>query len=251
MDTWKGTQELSETLKEITTYMFHVKHQDNEMDKREKLEQFKKDVLEKNKEFNLTSITDDQEFEIKHFEDSLSLIRILPDLDEKKYRVIDIGTGAGFPGIPLAIMYPNLEITLMDSLQKRINFINEEISRLGITNAHAIHARAEDLARNGDFREKYDISVSRAVANLSTLMEYTTPFIHKGGGFVAYKSGDIDKEIENARRALKLLRCRIERKVEFQLNADKGERTLLLIRKDGDTPAKYPRKAGTPSRQPL
>ena len=156
---------------------------------------FYKDLVEKNKVMNLTSITDEKDVILKHFADSIALILAVPDLKEKKYKAIDLGTGAGFPGIPLAIAYPEMELTLADSLNKRISFIKEETEKLGLKNVNAVHSRAEELAKDQSYREGFDLCVSRAVANLSTLSEYCIPFIHINGFFIPYKSGNVEDEI--------------------------------------------------------
>ena len=212
---------------------------------------FYEDLIEKNKVMNLTAITEMQEVITKHFADSLSLVRAVPDLGSVKRKIMDLGTGAGFPGIPLAIAFPNLELVLADSLNKRILFIEEECGKLGIGNVTAIHGRAEDLARKPEYREKFDFCVSRAVANLSTLSEYCLPFVKEGGYFIPYKSGEIRQEADNARTALKLLGGTMEEEIRFSLPEEEGERTLLKIRKTGLTPKKFPRKAGLPSKEPL
>ena len=200
---------------------------------------------------NLTAITEMQDVITKHFADSLALIRAVPDLGSGNRKIMDLGTGAGFPGIPLAIAFPNLDLVLADSLNKRILFIEEECGKLGIENVTAIHGRAEDLARKPEYRERFDLCVSRAVANLSTLSEYCLPFVKEGGYFIPYKSGEIRQEAENARTALKLLGGTLEKEIRFSLPEEEGERTLLKIRKTGLTPKKFPRKAGLPSKEPL
>ncbi len=212
---------------------------------------FYKDLIEKNKVMNLTSITEEKDVILKHFADSVALALAVPNLSGQKMKVIDLGTGAGFPGIPLAIAYPEMELTLADSLNKRILFIKEEAEKLGLKNINAVHGRAEDLARNLELREKFDICVSRAVANLSTLAEYCIPFIHIDGFFIPYKSGNVEEEIGKSEKALQILKGTIERICHYSLPEDAGERTLVLIRKDGQTPKKYPRKAGLPSKEPI
>ena len=212
---------------------------------------FYKDLVEKNKVMNLTSITDEKDVILKHFADSVALAIAVPELGAKKLKVMDLGTGAGFPGIPLAIAYPEMELTLADSLNKRILFIKEETEKLGLNNINAVHGRAEDLARDPEFREKFDLCVSRAVANLSTLAEYCVPFIHNKGFFIPYKSGNVEEEIRQSEIALHILKGKFERICHYSLPEDAGERTLVVIQKEGQTPKKYPRKAGLPSKEPI
>ena len=212
---------------------------------------FYQDLVEKNKVMNLTSITDEKDVILKHFADSIALILAVPDLKEKKYKTLDLGTGAGFPGIPLAIAYPEMELTLADSLNKRILFIKEETEKLGLKNVNAVHSRAEDLAKDQSYREGFDLCVSRAVANLSTLSEYCIPFIHINGFFIPYKSGNVEDEILQSSRALKILKGKMEKTIHYSLPEGAGERTLLMIKKEDTTPKKYPRKAGRPSKEPI
>ena len=174
-------------------------------EKKEKLYKFYEILVEKNKFMNLTSITEIKEFTYKHFIDSIALEKIVKDLDSNNYNIADLGTGAGFPGIPLAIVYPNLNLTLIDSLNKRIKFIKETCDVLDIKNVDAIHSRAEDIDRNKDYREKFDICVSRAVANLASLSEYCLPLVKVGGSFVSYKSKGYEVEISEAQKAIKVL----------------------------------------------
>ncbi|WP_313180590.1 16S rRNA (guanine(527)-N(7))-methyltransferase RsmG [Lacrimispora sp.] len=208
-------------------------------------------LIEWNKFMNLTAITEMDEVITKHFVDSLSLIKAVEEIGTKDYRIIDVGTGAGFPGIPLKIVFPELRITLMDSLNKRINFLNEVISRLGLEKIEAIHGRAEDLGRDPLHREQYDLCVSRAVANLSTLSEYCMPFAKVGGYFIPYKSGKIEEELGAAKHAIFLLGGSVKEVKTFLLPGTDVERSLVKIAKNNSTSKKYPRKAGFPSKEPL
>ena len=214
------------------------------------LEQFRiyyEMLVEKNKVMNLTGITEWDEVLEKHFLDSISLIRAI-NLSQN-ISVLDMGTGAGFPGIPLKIAFPNLQITLADSLNKRVLFLQEVIETLKLEGIEAIHGRAEDLARDKKYREQYDIVVSRAVANLSTLSEYCLPFVKIGGQFVSYKSGEIEEEVAASKSAVFLLGGKIKGTVKFELG--ESGRSFVCIDKTKGTPKTYPRKAGTPSKKPL
>ena len=204
-------------------------------------------LVEKNKVMNLTGITEWDEVLEKHFLDSISLIRAI-DLD-KELTVMDMGTGAGFPGIPLKIAFPKLKVTLADSLNKRVMFLQEVIDALGLENIEAIHGRAEDLAKDKNYRQQYDLSVSRAVANLSTLSEYCLPFVKIGGQFISYKSGECEEEVEGSRKAVFVLGGKIKEVVKFELG-DSG-RSFIVIDKVNGTPKEYPRKAGIPSKKPI
>lgn len=204
-------------------------------------------LIEKNKVMNLTAITDFDEVMEKHFVDSVSLVQMM-DLHQP-LNVLDLGTGAGFPGIPLKIVFPELKITLADSLNKRLQFLLEVIGTLNLKEITTVHGRAEDLARMPEYREQYDLCVSRAVANLSTLSEYCLPFVHMGGHFISYKSGDCEEEVKAAKSSIFLLGGKVERVHKFALG-DSG-RSFISIEKVNGTPKKYPRKAGVPSKNPL
>ncbi len=206
-------------------------------------------LVEWNEVMNLTAITDYDEVMKKHFVDSVSLIKAF-DIT-KDCSVIDVGTGAGFPGLALKIAYPNLKVTLLDSLNKRIKFLNVVIQKLGLSEVDTVHGRAEDYAKVGKLREKYDLCVSRAVANLSTLSEYCLPFVKVGGQFISYKSEKIIEEKEAAGNAIKILGGKISNQVEFTLPDSDIYRNLFVIHKVKETPKKYPRKAGLPGKEPL
>ena len=206
-------------------------------------------LVEWNEVMNLTAITEYDEVMKKHFVDSISLCKAY-DVTQNK-TVIDVGTGAGFPGLALKIAFPNLRVTLLDSLNKRINFLNEVISALGLTGVETIHGRAEDYAKPGKCREKYDLCVSRAVANLSTLSEYCLPYVKVDGMFIPYKSGEIDEEVKGSKKAVKVLGGEIEDVVKFELPGTDIGRSFVKIHKVKNTAKKYPRKAGMPSREPI
>lgn len=216
---------------------------------REQFQKYYEMLVEWNKVMNLTGITEYDEVNEKHFVDSLAISNVL-DL-EKIDTVLDIGTGAGFPGLPLKIAYPHLNVVLLDSLQKRIHFLDAVIEELGLENVKTLHGRAEDYAKKAEYRESFDLCVSRAVANLSTLSEYCIPYIQMGGMFISYKSGNIDKEVSASKSAIKLLGGKLEKVVKFQLPDTEINRSFVKIKKVESTRKKYPRKAGLPGKEPL
>ncbi len=207
-------------------------------------------LIEKNKVMNLTAITEKEEVILKHFMDSVALAGFYP-LKDKNISVIDVGTGAGFPGIPLKITFPELNVTLFDSLAKRVKFLQEVIDELGLTNCQAIHGRAEEGGRNKNMREAYDLVVSRAVANMAVLSEYCLPFTKEGGYFIPYKTGKIDEELSNGKKAISILGGKIEKTEKLTLADSDISRSFVFIKKIKSTPKAYPRKAGTATKQPL
>jgi len=215
----------------------------------EQFRQYYEMLVEKNKVMNLTAITEWDEVIDKHFIDSISLIKAC-DLSGEKY-VLDLGCGAGFPGIPLKIAFPNLKMVLLDSLNKRILFLKEVIETLGLENIEALHGRAEDYARKPEYREQFDYCVSRAVANLTTLSEYCIPYVKEGGSFISYKSGKVKEEVKEVKTALFLLGGKMDEMVTFELPETDMERIFVKIKKEKKTPKKYPRKAGLPGKEPL
>lgn len=224
------------------------------------LEQFYtyyKMLIETNKVMNLTAITEEKEVVTKHFSDSLSLVGVFGGAGEfKRYleggkTLIDVGTGAGFPGIPLKIAFPEMKVTLLDSLNKRVKFLQEVCSELDLEYVKCIHGRAEDTGRKVEYRENYNLCVSRAVANLSTLSEYCMPFIKVDGLFIPYKSGEIEAELEQAKKAVDMLGGTIVGLKKFILPGSDAARSLVIIKKSRILSKKYPRKAGIPAKEPL
>lgn len=218
-------------------------------DQRNKFHKYYEMLTEWNKVMNLTGITEYDEVNEKHFIDSLSVIKAVDMRDI--HSVIDIGTGAGFPGIPLKIAYPHLHLVLLDSLQKRIKFLQAVIEELGLEDIETLHGRAEDYAKRAEYREQFDICVSRAVANLSSLSEYCIPYIRVGGIFISYKSGDVDDEVKQSEKAVRILGGKINEIIKFQLPGTEIGRSFVKIEKIEQTKKKYPRKAGMPVKEPL
>ena len=215
----------------------------------EQLYEYYRLLVEWNSFMNLTGITEFSEVVQKHFVDSLSIVKVknMNDVDN----LIDVGTGAGFPGLPLKIVFPHLKVTLLDSLNKRIDFLNAVIEKTGLTGIETIHGRAEDFAKPGLKREIYDLCVSRAVANLATLSEYCLPYVKIGGEFIPYKSGEVADELQDAKSAVFLLGGKVKSCENFDLPGSDIHRSLVRIKKVGGCPKKYPRKAGMPSKVPL
>ena len=209
-------------------------------------------LVEKNKVMNLTAITEFNEVIVKHFIDSLALVKVVDKDDlSNGVSIIDIGTGAGFPGIPLKIAFPNINITLLDSLNKRINFLKEVSDELGFEGIEFIHGRSEDFGRNPQYREKFDICVSRAVANLATLSEFCVPFVKVGGSFISYKAGDCGEEVKESMKAVEKMGGKIINQLEYMVPTSDLNRVLLFIEKEKATPKSFPRKAGTPAKEPI
>ena len=204
-------------------------------------------LLDWNEKINLTAITEMDDVILKHFIDSMTVLKYI----ENEESIIDVGTGAGFPGIPIAIMKKDVKITLLDSLNKRINFLNEVCGELKLNNVDTIHGRAEEIGKNKEHREKYDIAVSRAVANMSTLSEYLLPLVRIGGKCICMKGFEIEQELEQAKFAIKELGGKIEKVEKFTLPDSDMERNIIIIKKIKETSNKYPRKAGMPSKVPI
>lgn len=219
---------------------------------KEQYEQFMKykDLIQEwNKKVNLTSIKEDEEIVKKHFIDSIKIFKFEEVKNAK--RIIDIGTGGGFPGIPMKIVNPDCEMVLLDSLNKRINFLNIVINDLGLKNISTIHGRAEDFAVKSEYREKFDVVVSRAVANMTVLSEFCLPYVDIGKHFVALKGPSVDEELNEAKRALSVLGGEVEKLIPVKIEDSDLEHNLVIIKKINNTPKQYPRKAGTANKKPL
>ena len=207
-------------------------------------------VIEKNKVMNLTAITDPEEFALKHFADSLSLLTV-SDLITEGASVIDVGTGAGFPSVPIKIARPDIKLTLLDSLAKRIRFLDEVIESIKLDAVTTIHSRAEEGSRKPELRDSFDIALSRAVANLSTLTEYCLPYVKVGGYFISYKSDEVDEELASSKHAISVLGGKLEDTISLTLADSDINRRFIIIKKIKPTPKAYPRKPGTAKREPL
>ena len=204
-------------------------------------------LLEWNEKINLTSITDEKDIVLKHFVDSITICKYIPE----NAKLLDVGTGAGFPGIPVKIVRDDVEVVLLDSLNKRILFLDDVIDKLDMKNIQAVHGRAEEFGRNKDFRQSFDVVTSRAVANMAVLSEYLIPFSKLGGKCVIMKGSDLEEELNNSKKAIKVLGGKINSVDEFVLPASDMKRTIVVVDKIEDTPKQYPRKAGTPAKKPI
>ncbi|WP_347861813.1 16S rRNA (guanine(527)-N(7))-methyltransferase RsmG [Salimicrobium sp. PL1-032A] len=236
---------------DVSTFQDKLKEQGIELTK-EQLDQFEKYweiLVEWNEKMNLTAITDKEEVYEKHFYDSLTAA-FYHDFREP-LRICDVGAGAGFPSIPLKIAFPQLKVTIVDSLKKRISFLNHLASELGLSDVAFYHDRAENFGKNGKFREKYDLVLGRAVARMSVLSELCLPLVKKGGILMAMKGPNLEEEMETAASAISILGGDVQETHTFYLPGDQAERNIVLIDKRRKTPSKYPRKAGTPSKSPL
>ncbi|RKD31378.1 16S rRNA (guanine(527)-N(7))-methyltransferase RsmG [Thermohalobacter berrensis] len=214
-----------------------------------KFKLYKQLLKEWNEKINITAITDDKEIDIKHFLDSMTVVKT--GYIKEGLKVIDIGTGGGFPGIPVKIIKEDIDLVLLDSLNKRIKFLDDVIFKLDLKNVKTIHGRAEDYGKESQYREQFDIAVSRAVASLNILLEYCLPFVKVGGYFIAMKGPDVEGEINEAQKALEVLGGSLEEKFKIDIPFSELSHTLLIIKKVSQTPTKYPRKPGKPKKRPL
>ena len=204
-------------------------------------------LIEWNEKMNLTAITDPKEIILKHFVDSLTIAKYV----KEDKSIIDMGTGAGFPGIPIKIYRKDVKVVLADSLNKRIKFLDEVIDKLKLENVETIHCRAEELGKNKQYREKFDYATSRAVANLSTLSEYLMPFVKLNGKCIFMKTIEVEEELEKAKKAIKTLGGKIEKVDKFEIPESDLGRSIIIVKKEKITPSKFPRKLGTPAKEPL
>ena len=211
---------------------------------------FRTCLMEKNKVMNLTAIREPEDIEIKHFIDSLTSVNLIKELKGEKFSLVDLGTGGGFPGIPLKIVFPEADFTLVDSVGKKINFVNEAIETLGLKKIKGVASRAEDLGR-GKKRESFDLCTSRAVAKMEVLLEYCLPLVKVGGYCILYKNADFEEELKDGKRALKILGGRVAKTEKFELPKGAGSRGLIVIRKEKAAPVQYPRRPGKPSKSPI
>lgn len=209
------------------------------------------ELIETNKKVNLTRITAEEDVYQKHFYDSVTPVLEFPELFKGNKTLCDVGAGAGFPSLPIKILCPDLKVTIIDSLGKRLKFLESLVKKLGLTNITLVHSRAEDAGQNPALREKFDIVTARAVARMSVLGEYCLPLVKLDGYFVALKGPKADTELTEAKKAIKLLGGKTEKVIELKLPNSTDERTLILVKKLSKTPKKYPRQAGTPNRKPL
>lgn len=215
-------------------------------DVNEKLYQYMKLILEWNEKINVTAIKEEKEFIVKHFVDSLTINEFLV----KSKRILDIGTGAGFPGIPIKLYYPNINVTLIDSVNKKITVLRDVIEKLKLEKIEALHIRAEDLAKDLNYRENFDVVTTRAVSNLATVSEYMLPFVKIDGKAICMKGPNVDEELENAGNAIKLLGGEIEKIQKIKID-NELERNIVVIKKVNKTDKKYPRGQGKPAKEPI
>ena len=213
----------------------------------QQFEDYMKLLLEWNEKINLTAITEEDDIILKHFVDSLTISKYIKDGKS----IVDVGTGAGFPGIPVKIAREDVKVTLVDSLNKRILFLQDVIEKLGLKQIETLHFRAEEFGQNKKYRESFDIATSRAVANLSTLVEYLLPLVKVGGICICMKGSEIKEELENSKNAIKILGGEIEQVEEFTLPESDIKRNIVIIKKVKETPKRYPRKPGTPAKEPI
>ena len=236
--------------KEFSALMIKYGKEINIVFTEEQLEKFYRYMnllIEWNEKINLTAIIEPKEIILKHFIDSLTIIKYI----DKNKKIIDVGTGAGFPGIPIKILREDIEVTLLDSLNKRINFLNEVINELKLENINTIHSRIEEYAKNKKYREKFDIATSRAVANLTTLSEYLLPMVKINGIAICMKGSEIEDELLKSKKSINILGGKISNIDSFMLAKTDNKRKIVLIKKIKETPSKYPRKPGMPSKEPL